>query len=72
MFVKITSKRRVTFPARVLDALGVKPGDRLELQECPEGFTLRAVGIDQSTGRRQSSVLDRVPNTSSVQFGMDQ
>ena len=46
MFVKITSKRQVTFPARVLDALGVKPGDRVELQEGPDGFVLRARQID--------------------------
>lgn len=46
MFVKITSKRQVTFPARVLDTLGVKPGDRLELSEGPEGFVLRARTID--------------------------
>lgn len=48
MFVKITSKRQVTFPARVLELLGVKPGDRLELQEGPEGFTLRARSIERS------------------------
>lgn len=48
MFVKITSKRQVTFPARVLEALGVKPGDRLELQEGPEGFTLRARTIERA------------------------
>ena len=33
MLLKITSKRQVTFPAHVLDAMGVGPGDRLELQE---------------------------------------
>ena len=38
MIVKITSKRQVTFPARVLDAMGVKPGDQLELTEGPDGF----------------------------------
>ncbi|MGE0356564.1 MAG: AbrB/MazE/SpoVT family DNA-binding domain-containing protein [Burkholderiales bacterium] len=48
MFVKITSKRQVTFPARVLDALGVKPGDRLELAEGREGYVLRARSIDAS------------------------
>lgn len=48
MFVKITSKRQVTFPARVLEALGVKPGDRLELEEGPEGFILRARRVDRS------------------------
>ena len=48
MFVKITAKRQVTFPARVLEALGVKPGDRIELEEGPDGFILRARRIDPS------------------------
>jgi AbrB family looped-hinge helix DNA binding protein len=48
MFVKITAKRQVTFPARVLEALGVKPGDRIELEEGPDGFVLRAPHIDRS------------------------
>ena len=48
MIVKITSKRQVTFPARVLDALGVGPGDQLELDESPDGFVLRARRIDRS------------------------
>ena len=46
MIVKVTTKRQVTFPARVLQALGVQPGDRLELHESPEGFLLRAQRID--------------------------
>jgi len=48
MLIKITAKRQVTFPAQVLEALGVKPGDRLELQESPEGFVLRPRRIDVS------------------------
>ncbi len=48
MLVTITSKRQVTFPAHVLDALGVKPGDRLELQPSPDGFLLRAKRVDTS------------------------
>ncbi len=48
MQVKITSKRQVTFPARVLEAMGVGPGDRLELEEVPEGFILRPRRIDVS------------------------
>ena len=49
MIVKITSKRQVTFPKRVLDELGVGPGDRLELLEGPDGgFTLRPKRIDRS------------------------
>ena len=41
MAVKITSKRQVTLPKRVLDAMGVQPGDRLSLEEGPDGFVLR-------------------------------
>jgi bifunctional DNA-binding transcriptional regulator/antitoxin component of YhaV-PrlF toxin-antitoxin module len=48
MLIKITSKRQATFPASVLDALGVKPGDRIELHEGPDGFVLRARRIDHS------------------------
>lgn len=48
MHITITSKRQVTFPAYVLDALGAKPGDRLELQPSPEGFLLRAKRVDAS------------------------
>ena len=48
MFVKITAKRQVTFPARVLEALGVKPGDRIALEEGPDGYILRARIIDRT------------------------
>ena len=48
MLVRITSKRQVTFPARVLEAMGVEPGDRLELEEGPDGFVLRPHRIDLS------------------------
>ena len=48
MIVKITSKRQVTFPAHVLEAMGVGPGDRLELSQAPDGFLLRPRRIDHS------------------------
>ena len=48
MLIRITSKRQVTFPKRVLDAMGVQPGDRLSLEEGPEGFVLRPQRIDLS------------------------
>ena len=41
MLIRITSKRQATFPARVLDALGVGPGDRIRLEESDDGFVLR-------------------------------
>ena len=46
MIVKVTSKRQVTFPKRVLEALGVGPGDQIELQEHPDGFILRPRRIE--------------------------
>ena len=58
MIVKITSKRQVTFPARVLDALGVGPGDQLELEEGPDGFTLRPRRIDLS---KLGYLRDKIP-----------
>ena len=48
MLVKVTSKRQVTFPAKVLDELGVKPGDQIELQERPDGYLLKHRRIDYS------------------------
>lgn len=48
MIVKITAKRQVTIPAEVLEAMGVGPGDRLEIQETPEGFLLKPKRIDYS------------------------
>lgn len=48
MFVKVTAKRQVTFPARVLEALGVRPGDRIEIREGADGFVLQPVRLDAS------------------------
>ena len=57
MIVKITSKGQVKFPARVLDAMGVGPGDQLELSEGPDGFILRPQRIDYSRlGTLQSKI----------------
>ena len=58
MIVKITSKRQVTFPARVLDTLGVGPGDQLELEEGPDGFILRPRRIDYS---RLGTLRSKIP-----------
>ena len=58
MIVKITSKRQVTFPARVLDAMGVGPGDHLEITESPDGFILRPRRIDHS---RLGLLKDLIP-----------
>ena len=58
MIVKITSKRQVTFPARVLDALGEGPGDQLELEEGVDGFVLRPRRIDYS---RLGTLRSKIP-----------
>ncbi len=59
MIAKITSKRQVTFPAKVLDAMGLQPGDRLEIIEGPDGFILRPKRIDYS---RLGTLRDRIAN----------
>ena len=48
MLVKVTSKRQVTFPKRVLDAMGVGPGDQLELSEASDGVFLKAKPTDET------------------------
>ncbi|MCY3661112.1 MAG: AbrB/MazE/SpoVT family DNA-binding domain-containing protein [Caldilineaceae bacterium] len=58
MLLKITSKRQVTFPVRVLDAMGLKPGDRIELSEGPDGYLLRPRRIDHS---RLGTLADKIP-----------
>ena len=58
MYVKITAKRQVTFPARVLAALGVGPGDQLELVEGPQGFLLCPRRVDPS---RLAPLRGRLP-----------
>ena len=58
MIVKITSKRQITLPARVLNAMGVKPGDQLELTESPDGYLIRPKRIDYS---RLGPLKDKIP-----------
>ena len=58
MVVKVTSKRQVTFPAKVLDALGVRPGDQIELIERSDGFVLRPRRIDMT---RLAPLRSRLP-----------
>lgn len=57
MIVKIKSKRQITLPERVLDALGVGPGDQLEIVDGPDGFALRARRIDYS---RLGTLRDKI------------
>lgn len=48
MTVKKTSERQVTLPMRVLNILGVGPGDQLEIEKAPDGVVLRPRSIDES------------------------
>ena len=58
MLLKITSKRQVTFPAHVLDAMDVGLGDILELIEGPDGYLLRPRRIDYS---RLGTLRGKIP-----------
>jgi AbrB family looped-hinge helix DNA binding protein len=46
--IKITAKRQVTFPAAVLKALRVKPGDYLALIQDKDEWRLAPEGVDFS------------------------
>jgi len=72
MLVKITSKRQVTFPSRVLEALGVRPGDHLELEEGPDGFILRPQRIDPARLAPLRAKLRRGLGTFNLEFFRDQ
>ena len=63
MVVKVTSKRQLTIPTEVLDALGGGAGGQIELIECSEGFILRPRRIDLTRlGTLCSSIpRDRIP-----------
>ena len=63
MLVKITSKRQVTFPAHVLEAMGVGPGDYLEVTEAPQGFLIKPRCVDES---RLSPLEKLIPADHSV------
>lgn len=58
MVLKITSDRKVTLPSEVLDAMGVKPGDKIEITEGPDGFILKSRRIDYS---RLAPLRDKIP-----------
>ena len=59
MIVKITSKRQVTLPIHVLDAMGVGPGDILELIPGPDGYLLLPRRIDYS---RLGTLREQIPD----------
>ena len=58
MLVKITAKRQITLPAHVLDTMGVRPGDRLQLIPGPDGYLLRPRRIDYS---RLGTLQGKIP-----------
>lgn len=59
MILKMTSKRQVTFPREVCNALGLRPGSKLEVVRSGNSgdWTLRPVRVDRA---RLASLKDRV------------
>ncbi len=52
MIVKVTSKGQITLPSHALEALGVRPGDELELLEDSTGFHLRPKESKSAKGEK--------------------
>lgn len=46
MLLKVTSKRQVTFPKRVMERLRIRQGDTLVLSETGEGLVLKPRRLD--------------------------
>ena len=62
MLLRITAKRQITLPAHILDAMGVGPGDKLELVETPAGYLLHPRHIDYSRlGTLRGKIPDGMP-----------
>lgn len=58
MVLKISPDREVMLPSGVLDAMGVNPGDHLEIIEGPDGFILKPRRIDYSS---LAPLRDKIP-----------
>ena len=58
MLVRITSRRQITIPKHILDALGMGPGDQLQLIEESDALTLKPKRIDLS---RLGTLRDKIP-----------
>ena len=72
MILKISSKRRVTLPAQVLDALGVGRGDQIEINEGPDGFILKPRRIDYSRLGTLKNKIKRGHGTFDIQAFREQ
>ena len=48
MIVKITSKRQVTFPKKVMEKLRLREGDLLNLEETRDGILIKPHRFDAS------------------------
>ncbi len=46
--LKVTSKRQVTFPKVVMDALKLAPGDVLEVRETQTGYALAVPQVEKT------------------------
>ena len=69
MVVKITSKRQVTLPSHVLDAMDVGPGDTLQLIPGSDGYLLQSRHIDYSRlGTLQGKIPEGHPSFDNRQF----
>ncbi len=58
MVLEVTSEGQVTLPVQVLDAMGVKPGDKIEITEGPDGVILKPWRIDYSS---LGTLKDKIP-----------
>lgn len=57
MKIKVNAKQQVTVPAELLDALGAKPGDYVEIERGPADRSI-LVRLDNGAGPRKPVEID--------------
>ena len=72
MLVKVTARRQVTFPARVVEALCDKPADHVRMEESANGFLLCPRGVDDGRPAPLSAKLRRGRGTCDLEAFRDQ
>lgn len=73
MVVKMTSKRQVTFPKRVVEKLHLKAGDHLSIEETSDGILIRPRRLDKSRLAPLSRIIESnlpAPDYAAIRHGI--
>ena len=58
MILRVTKEGNVAVPSDLLVAIGVQPGDQIDVEQGPESLILRPVKADSEVGTSHSGKVD--------------